>query len=212
MLVERWGTELLVHPRQCSAPPPLPMAPPLPAPTPARTGHARGTHGARPHPPRRPQVPIERCTTMACVRCPDVLEGETTDLFALIWDRFGIVVPAITMPGVPGAWARIRSAPDGPGCGTRVASRVPRRPESAMPWHRPARIISFGAAEVSSALRQRPDLQRARGLREARVRRAPAGGGGGGSLARQRAQCSLSRRRRRPSQRAACTGVYVWAV
>ena len=53
-------------------------------------------------------VPIEKCTTMACVRAPlEVYDAEGIDLFKLIWDRFGIVVPLITMPGVEGSWARI---------------------------------------------------------------------------------------------------------
>ena len=43
---------------------------------------------------------------MAVIRCPlDAHDGE--DLFALIWDRFNIVVPVIPMPGVEGVWVRI---------------------------------------------------------------------------------------------------------
>ena len=53
-------------------------------------------------------VPIDKCTTMACVRCPlEAYDSEGVDLFKLIWDRFGIVVPLIQMPGVAGSWARI---------------------------------------------------------------------------------------------------------
>ena len=53
-------------------------------------------------------VPIDKCTTMACVRCPlEAYDEEGVDLFKLIWDRFGIVVPLIQMPGVAGSWARI---------------------------------------------------------------------------------------------------------
>lgn len=53
-------------------------------------------------------VPIDKCTTMACVRCPlEAYDVEGVDLFKLIWDRFGIVVPLIQMPGVAGSWARI---------------------------------------------------------------------------------------------------------
>lgn len=81
MLVERWGTELL--------------------------------------------VPLDRCTSMAVVRCPfdpsrrtpcrelegggpvDDKEPEEEDLFAMIWDRFDIICPVIRMPGAPGVWARI---------------------------------------------------------------------------------------------------------
>jgi hypothetical protein len=53
-------------------------------------------------------VPIEKCTTMACIRCPlEAYDAEGVDLFKLIWDRFHIVVPLIKMPGVAGSWARI---------------------------------------------------------------------------------------------------------
>jgi hypothetical protein len=35
-------------------------------------------------------VPIEKCTTMACVRCPlEAYDAAGVDLFKLIWDRFG---------------------------------------------------------------------------------------------------------------------------
>ena len=44
-------------------------------------------------------VPIEKCSTMACIRCPlEAWDAEGVDLFKLIWDRFHIVVPLITMP------------------------------------------------------------------------------------------------------------------
>lgn len=40
--------------------------------------------------------------------CPlEAYDDEGIDLFKLIWDRFGIVVPLISMPGVEGSWARI---------------------------------------------------------------------------------------------------------
>ena len=36
---------------------------------------------------------------MACIRCPlEAWDAEGADLFKLIWDRFHIVVPLITMP------------------------------------------------------------------------------------------------------------------
>eukprot|EP00927_Polykrikos_kofoidii_P050550 TRINITY_DN44448_c0_g1_i1.p1 TRINITY_DN44448_c0_g1~~TRINITY_DN44448_c0_g1_i1.p1 ORF type:complete len:422 (-),score=78.27 TRINITY_DN44448_c0_g1_i1:197-1462(-) len=53
-------------------------------------------------------VPLEKCTTMACIRCPlDTYDAEGVDLFKLIWDRFRIVVPIVRMPAVDGRWARI---------------------------------------------------------------------------------------------------------
>ena len=54
-------------------------------------------------------VPIEKCSTMACIRCPlEAWDAEGADLFKLIWDRFHIVVPLITMP--------VRQAPPSSEC------------------------------------------------------------------------------------------------
>ena len=52
-------------------------------------------------------VPMERCSSMAVIRCPFEPREPEEDLFGLVWHRFNIVVPVIPMPGMPGVWVRI---------------------------------------------------------------------------------------------------------
>ena len=59
-------------------------------------------------------VPIEKCSTMACIRCPlEAWDAEGVDLFKLIWDRFHIVVPLITMPVRPARTPAVHLPGDG---------------------------------------------------------------------------------------------------
>lgn len=51
-------------------------------------------------------APVELCVGMAVIRTP--LDAHCdSDLFTMMWDRFGIIAPVLEMPGAAGVWVRI---------------------------------------------------------------------------------------------------------